>query len=279
MNRESRTPLTRQENRLAAELEGWIREFFPFEIREGLEPELVLPDSIEQQLTAKAAASIAERMVSGVQVANAKTWRAAARQSLHSKRIYQALRTEMGSPIGMRVDELVAANQRLILRMPDTLMRRAQAFVHGEQRRGTRANVIAKELEARLPKAIRNQAKMFARTEVGRAETALTRARAERLGLNWYEWANSHDKRVRPSHKLMGSVLVAWIDPPAPETLAGDRSSFGRYHPGTVPNCRCLALPLIDLDEVRWPHKVYALGRIEYVSRSQFEKWVRSAAA
>ncbi len=273
MDSGSRQPVTRQTNRLISDLEAFVDEFFPFEIASGLEPELLLPD-LEEQLVEKAAQSIASRMVSGVAVQNAQTWRAAARQSLHGRRIYEALRYEMGSPVGVRVDELIAENMRLIRKLPESIERKAQSFIAGEQRRGRRASAIAEDLRRKLPQAAQSSIRMLARTEVGRAETALTRARAERLGLNWYEWATSDDKRVRPAHRLMASVLVSWTDPPSPEQLAHVANRLGRYHPGAVYNCRCLALPLIDLDEVRWPHKVYAHGHIEYVHRAQFERWV-----
>jgi len=36
--------------------------------------------------------------------------------------------------------------------------------------------------------------------------------------------------------------------------------------------CRCDALPLASLDEVKWPAKVYRNGRIERMSRKQFRE-------
>jgi SPP1 gp7 family putative phage head morphogenesis protein len=180
----------------------------------------------------------------------------------------------MNGPVGLRVNELIAENARLILGLPDDLAQRTAAFVGREQRRGLRAAEIAKALEQKLPQVAQSRAKLIARTEVGKAETALTEARAERLGLAWYDWATSEDQRVRPSHRKMAKVLVAWSDAPAPEQLAGERSA-GHYHPGGVWNCRCIALPLIDLDEVRWPHKVYSHGQIDLVSRRDFERFIR----
>ena len=205
MDPDARQPVTRQTNRLIGDLEAFLDAFFPFDVGDGFEPRVSLPD-IEEQLVEKAAQSIASRMVSGVAVQNAKTWRAAARQSLHGRRIYEALRYEMGSPVGVRVDELIAENKRLIHRLPERIERRAQSFIAAEQRRGRRAGAIAEDLRRKLPQAAHSSIRMLARTEVGRAETALTRARAERLGLNWYEWATSDDKRVRPAHRLMSSV-------------------------------------------------------------------------
>jgi SPP1 gp7 family putative phage head morphogenesis protein len=259
-------------------VQAFLKEFFPWTIEaEGTQPELAFAQPVEE-FVAGAAEALATRMLRSVAQVNAKTWRAAASKSLHGKQIFEALRTEMGGALGTRVDEIRAANAQLLLQLPARVAKRAAAFIASEQRRGRRSEAIAKSLQKQMPDVIRTRVRMMARTEIGRAETAFTRARSERLGLDWYVWATSEDGRVRASHRKLAEVLVNWNDPPSPEELAHEGNPFGHYHPGTVPNCRCLALPLVDLNEVRWPHKVYSHGKIEYVSRAQFERWIRVPA-
>ena len=275
MNFDDWRPVDRNTRQYLKDLEAWVDEFMPWSITGGVyEPELILPPTFQEQAALEAAELIARRMITGLAVTNARSWRAAASQSLKGRRIYAGLRTEMGGPVGMRVDELVRQQVQLIRSIPQSVARRAAAFIGAEQRRGVRSESIVNALRAKLPATAYSQVKTLARTEVGRAETALTRARSERLGLAWYEWATSRDKRVRLSHRKMDSVLVAWADPPSPELLAGERSQ-GHYHAGSIYNCRCIALPLVDLSEVRWPHRVFAHGKVEYVNRSQFERWIR----
>jgi SPP1 gp7 family putative phage head morphogenesis protein len=266
-------PILRNTRLYLADLEAFVEKFIPWSIITGHEPTVLLPAEDEEAIR-QAAEEIARRMLSRVAKTNATSWRAAARESLHSRRIYQALRTEMDGPVGARVNELVAENARLIVGLPGELAQRAAAFVTRQQQRGLRSAEIAKELEQKLPQAAQSRAKLIARTQVGQAESALTEARSERLGLAWYEWVTSEDQRVRPSHRTMDKVLVAWSDPASPEQLAGEPPKAGHYHPGCVWNCRCLSLPLVSLDEVRWPHKVYGHGHIEMVSRKQFERFV-----
>jgi SPP1 gp7 family putative phage head morphogenesis protein len=273
MNFDDFRPILRNTQTYLRDVEAFVAKFIPFDILNQRELAYAEDEAIRE-----AAQSIARRMLFRVAKTNANSWRAAARESLHSRRIYEALRTEMNGPIGVRVHELIAENAKLIRGLPDDLAQRATAFVGREQRRGLRAAEIAKALAEKLPQAAQSRAKLIARTEVGKAETALTEARAERLGLAWYEWATSEDQRVRPSHRKMDKVLVAWSDPPSPEQLAGEKP-VGHYAPAGVWNCRCIALPLIDLDEVRWPHKVYAHGRIEVVSRRDFERFVKMPQA
>jgi len=68
----------------------------------------------------------------------------------------------------------------------------------------------------------------------------------------------------------MDQVLVAWDNPASPETLDGAKRSYGHYHPGETYNCRCYARPLIRIDDVSWPHKVYHNGSIVMMRKADF---------
>jgi hypothetical protein len=68
----------------------------------------------------------------------------------------------------------------------------------------------------------------------------------------------------------MQGVLIRWSDPPAPEQLKGIKSTLGHYHAGDAPNDRCYAAPLIDVDRINWPHKVYVNSQIIMMTRSRF---------
>jgi SPP1 gp7 family putative phage head morphogenesis protein len=278
MNFDDWRPVRRNTARYLHDLEAFVEEFIPWTIRSGFEPAFEIMPASEEEIR-EAALRIARRMVTAVETTNARSWREAARRSLNGQRIYQALRTEMKSPVGERVNELIARNARLIRSLPEEIAQRAARYIAREQQRGKRSSASAQELEARLPEFARSRVSLIARTEVSKAETALTQARAERLGLPCYEWATSEDQRVRASHRALDKVLVAWSDPPSPEQLAGERSTLGHYHAGGAPNCRCVALPLISLDEVPWPHKVYEHGRIKWMNRGEFERWNSIPAA
>ena len=213
---------------------------------------------------------IASRMIGAVSVENARSWRQAALQAGNGRQIYRALRAEMRGRVGVEVQRLIRQNAQLIKSLPDDLALSSARYVAAQQQRGMRAETIARNLRERLPHVAESRIRLIARTEVAKAESALTQARSENLKVRWYEWQTSEDQRVRKSHANLDEVLVAWATPPAPEALVGERSQLGHYAPGGCPNCRCLALPLIRLDEVRWPHRVYVDGKITWMSMAAF---------
>lgn len=217
------------------------------------------------------ALNIARRMVQGVSIQNARSWRQAALQA-GSQRIYRALQLEMQGPVAQEYRRLIRENAMLIKSLPNDLAISTSRFVAAQQRKGIRSEEIAEQLRARLPQLTVNRIHLIARTETAKAETAFSQVRAENLGIRWYEWATAKDQRVRKSHQKMNEVLVAWANPPSPEALVHERSTLGHYAPGGCPNCRCVAIPLVRLDEVSWPHRVYVNSTIVWMTRVDFAR-------
>lgn len=95
---------------------------------------------------------------------------------------------------------------------------------------GGRADAFSKEIAASGDVAA-SRAKLIARTETGRAVTALTQARALASGSQGYIWRTAEDGDVRHSHEEMEGKFVNWTDPPTLDGMTG--------HAGALPNCRC----------------------------------------
>jgi SPP1 gp7 family putative phage head morphogenesis protein len=218
----------------------------------------------------QAAESIAARMVTQTKIANARNWREAARKGSRGREIYESLRSEMGTEIGFRVEQLVRENAALISSLPEEIREATNREIARMTQEGLRASNIAKYLQKRVPEITRSRAMLVARTETAKANTALVQARSEELSVPWYQWETSRDGRVRRSHRHMQSVLVSWDDPPSPEKLVGEKSKLGAYHAGSCPNCRCYPEVLLRLSNVQWPKKVYSNGRIQSMTRTTF---------
>ncbi|MDU5080241.1 phage minor head protein [uncultured Tissierella sp.] len=216
--------------------------------------------------------SLAMKMVTNVFNDSAKVWRQAARNSSLSRDIYHAIMEEIKNPkIRLAVVEQISNNARLISTLPSDIADFCTTYIQEESLRGKRASDIAKELISLIPDKSKARIEVIARTETSKTSTALTMARAESLGLNWYIWRTSQDARVRKSHDHMEDVLVNWKKPPSPERLVG-QISVGNYHAGNIYNCRCYPEPVVSLDFIKWPHKVYYNGSIQTMTRKQFEE-------
>ena len=214
--------------------------------------------------------SAVKRMVTPIADINAKTWREAARKSTRGRFLYDLLMEELKQGKDVLINDQLLENAALIRTLPNDVAEKVVKDIADEALKGKRARSIEKIIRQETDKHSRASARLIARTEVAKTQSALTRVRAQSLDMQWYVWRTALDgNRVRPSHRLMESVLVNWNDPPSPEALAGEKS-VGNYHAGNIWNCRCFSEVLIDIDDVKWPHKVYCNGQIQMMSKSEF---------
>lgn len=214
----------------------------------------------------------AMKMITSIFSDAGKTWREAAKINSRGKTIYEALKNEMNGPIGGAINEQIQKNAELIRSMPLDVAKEMTEYSAKQSYQGRRASDIAQDLQKEFEFVSEKKANLIARTEVSKASTELTKARCENLGIRWYIWRTSEDQRVRSSHSHMEGVLICWDNPPSPENLIGVKSSLGYYHPGECPNCRCYPEPVVSLDFVKWPCKVYYNGAIQSMTRKQFEE-------
>lgn len=142
-------------------------------------------------------------------------------------------------------EEFLAAyrhNLSLIKDLPrDIALDLEKAYKRGTGFRGTE---FAQELGRRFGK----RARSIIRTESANITSTLTQLRMQKIGLNAYFWSTSEDSRVRSAHALLDGVLFFWDDPP---TIDNYQNHCGRFV-----NCRCVAIPITSLDDIRFPVKV-----------------------
>lgn len=220
-----------------------------------------------------ASEKIAERMFTDLRVSNSRSWRAAASRYARGKEIYESIRTELRGPHGEKFRAIIHENSRLISSIPDHIRESANREISSMERQGFRAETIAEHMLKRIPQLTKSRAAMIARTETSKSAAALTRVRSEALGIPAYIWETSRDSRVRRSHRMMQGVIVFWNDPPNPEQLAREqRVKHGPYHAGNWVNCRCDSFPLLRLDAVTWPRKVYWNGAIRMITLARFKR-------
>lgn len=223
---------------------------------------------------------IASAMVTQLQAANARNWREAASKGSRGREIYESIRRDRTGIFRHSLAEITRENAAMITSIPDRIRAMIEKEMYEMQAEGLRASEVSERLLARVPQITRSRAELIARTETSKAATALTRVRAQAIGIEWYEWRTSEDQRVRPSHRRMDRVLVRWTDPPNPERLAHEANvRHGPYNAGNIWNCRCDSYPLVHEDQVEWPHKVYADGKISSWGLAKFRRISRDSIA
>lgn len=184
------------------------------------------------------AESVARSIVAEIAARDASAW------VKTSESMGQDLKTVINTaPIGTRMEQLVREQVGLIKSLPLEAAERVQTLAIKSVHEGMRPSAIVEEI-LKTGHVTRSRATLIARTETGRASTALTRARSEHVGSTHYKWLSAHDNAVRPMHRKLDGTIQSWNDPPIAE------ENGIRHHPGEFPNCRCVAIPV--LPPVNW---------------------------
>lgn len=209
------------------------------------------------------------RMVTPLNVQNELTWKKAARKSSRGYRIYRILLKDVRTSMKRTIELLKIQNAGLIRTLPSDVAEKVVRDIQDDALKGLRASEIARNIRKYTDQHTRASARLIARTEVSKTQSAITQARSEMLNIDWYVWRTEEDQRVRESHKIMNDVLVAWRSPPSPERLVGEEN-VGNYHAGNIWNCRCYAEPLVEINDIKFPHKVYYNGQIQTMTKVKF---------
>lgn len=216
--------------------------------------------------------SAVKRMVLPLDVGNQRTWREAAKKATKGKFLYRLLMDELKQGTGQIIQKQVMENVLLIKTLPNDVAQKVVSDIAENALKGARAESTEKIIKDKTDQHARASARLIARTETAKTMSALTKARCEQLGLRWYIWRTALDgTRVRLSHRIMEGVLVNWNNPPAPEELVGEKSA-GHYHAGNIWNCRCYSEPVLELEDIRFPARVYYNGQIVMMNKSEFEQ-------
>ncbi len=139
-------------------------------------------------------------------------------------------------PIQSVAEAATKANVALIKSIPDKHFDKIQDALLKNMERGMRFEDLAKEVE-RIGKVTESRAKLIARDQTSKMNGAMTQIRQMSLGIERYIWQTSGDERVRDDHAANDGETFRWDKPPP------------TGHPGHDVNCRCIAIPIFDLDD------------------------------
>lgn len=132
-----------------------------------------------------------------------------------------------------------AADPEIVVRLLKE--RREQINLHNEFARLAGTKDLTEEMSRSTEIAV-NRARLIARTETARANSAFVQARASAIGVTHYIWRTTMDGAEREAHAKMNGKVIAYDKPP-------HLSDGTTGHAGTFPNCRCYQEPVLpDLE-------------------------------
>jgi len=130
-------------------------------------------------------------------------------------------------------------NVNLINSIPDEYLKNIESIVFTGTTRGTKFGSMMTQI-AKAGRVSNNKAKLIARDQTTKLNSALNQQRQQNLGIEEYVWITAQDgDRVRESHRKNHGKTFRWDRPPK-ET----------GHPGNDINCRCVAKPIIKLENL-----------------------------
>lgn len=94
----------------------------------------------------------------------------------------------------------------------------------------------------------KSKAQFLARDQMAKLNADITQAQQEDAGVDEYIWSSSQDSRVRDRHRQLNGKKFKWSDPPVVDMKTGRRA-----HPGQDYQCRCVAIPVFDIDKLDLP--------------------------
>lgn len=142
--------------------------------------------------------------------------------------------------IGRAVHAATRANVELIKSIPPQYLDGIRETVEKAFAAGERFESVAKRI-AHIGDVTESRAKFIARDQASKMNSAFNEVRQTAIGIVRYTWSTSHDERVRRSHAALDGTTQEWKLPPVVDGEA--------VNPGEAINCRCVAIPVIDLSE------------------------------
>lgn len=144
----------------------------------------------------------------------------------------------------------VKDNVRLITSIPTQITDKLSQVIYEAVQSGKTLASLTEQI-TKIHSISENRAKLIARTETAKLNSALTRYRNQSVGIYSYMWITGRDERVRPNHAVLESKVCDWSDSFTYKNSIADtkwkkRSSISatEVHVGFDINCRCTSAPV-----------------------------------
>ena len=142
----------------------------------------------------------------------------------------------------MALEAWTQQNVGLIKTIPKESLDRMREIVMDGYRNGRTTTNIVKLIQKEYS-TTRRHAQLLARDQIAKLNGDIAKQQQQDAGVEEYEWSDSRDERVRSRHAELNGKRFRWDNPPVVDERTGRRC-----HPGGDFQCRCVALPVFDID-------------------------------
>ena len=143
------------------------------------------------------------------------------------------------------MEKWVNDNVDLIKTIPQNALDEMKKIILKGYKEGANTKAISKEIQEAYGISKRH-AQFIARDQMAKLNADMTRKEHEDAGVTRFKWRTVGDGRVRDSHRRLNNQVFEYAKPPINER--GER-----ILPGTDYQCRCVAIPVLDLTSLRLP--------------------------
>lgn len=152
-----------------------------------------------------------------------------------------------GAQFGQLTEKWIADNVALIKTIPQETLGKMREAVKSGFASGASNKTIAAQIQETYNLS-KTHARFIARDQTAKLNAQITREQQADAGVTEYVWRTTGDGRVRDSHKHLNGKRFKYADPPVVDPKTGRREN-----PGGDYQCRCVALPVFDLETVALP--------------------------
>ena len=144
------------------------------------------------------------------------------------------------------IEKWISENVDLIVTIPSNMLDDMKKIVLDSYLKGEPVSLITQRIQTSYSTA-RSHSRLIARDQIGKLNSQITRHQQESCGVSKYVWCCVPDSRTRPGHRRLDKKVFSWSSPP----VVDDKGR--RCHPGEDYQCRCIAVGVIDFDDIDIP--------------------------
>lgn len=144
------------------------------------------------------------------------------------------------------IEQWISDNVDLIVTIPNDALDHMKKVVYESYMSGKPVTAIVKDIQKSYG-TTKSHARLIARDQIGKLNSQINRYQQQSCGVNQYQWRTAGDGRVRSGHKKLDKKIFSWDNPP----IVDNRGR--RCHPGEDYQCRCIAVPVLDLKKLDIP--------------------------